>query len=133
MSSSSPPIMAPSPASTAASAPTPTTVVSASSSTLRWSSFRSPRSNTWRRPGAGIIALDNLHDEPFRVFGSRNGADEVYRPLAILTLGFADDVDVAARLVLDVADCFAAAANDEADGAVGDEDLDRVLCAEHLC
>lgn len=58
------------------------------------------------------------------MLGGRNGADEVYRPLAILALGFADDVDVAARLVLDVADCFAAAANDEADGAVGDEDLD---------
>lgn len=63
------------------------------------------------------------------MFGGRNGANEVYGSLAVLALGFADDVDVAARLVLYVADRFAAAANDEADGAVGDKYLNRVLCA----
>lgn len=63
------------------------------------------------------------------MFSGRNGANEVYGSLAVLALGFADDVDVAARLVLYVADRFATAANDEADGAVGDKYLDRVLCA----
>lgn len=63
------------------------------------------------------------------MFSGCNGANEVYGPLAVLTLGFANDVDVAARLVLDIADCFAAAADDEADGAIGDENLNRVLCA----
>lgn len=120
-SSSSAPIMTPSSSSTASA---PTTVVPARSTALRWPSLRSPRGNTRRWPRASVITLDNFHDEPFRMFGSSNRANEVDRPLAVLALGFADNVDVAARLVLDVADCLAAAADDEADSAVGDENLD---------
>lgn len=124
-SSSSSPIMTP---TSPAPASTPTSTVVSAPSTLRWPSLWSPWSNTWWWPRACVIALNNLHDEPFCVFGGRNGADEVYGSLAVLALGFADDVDVTARLVLDVADRFAAAANDEANGAVGDKYLDRILC-----
>lgn len=58
------------------------------------------------------------------MFGGCDGANEVYWPLTILRFGFTNDVDVTPGLVLNVADCFAAAADDESDGAVGDEDLD---------
>ena len=47
------------------------------------------------------------------MFRSRRGADQVHGPLAVLALGFTDNVDMAPGLVLDITDCFTAAAYDK--------------------
>jgi hypothetical protein len=49
----------------------------------------------------------------------RRGTNQIDRPLAILTFGFANNVDVTAGLVLDISDGLSSTTNDQADRPVG--------------
>ena len=73
------------------------------------------------------VTVDNLHDQ---LLGHRRGlrrSNEIDGTEAIGALRLADDVDVTARALLEVADRLTPASDDQTHGTVGHHDLHAIL------
>jgi len=88
----------------------------------------------WRRPywrsrrTTVGITFDDFHDQSSGVFRGLGRADEVHRPLTVLTLRFAYDIHMAAGFVLNVTDSFTATSDNETNSSIGNKYLCALFC-----